>query len=75
MQISLEWIISTHEIWGLTPHFLKERNWVEVVMKIGVFIERIEDGQQVFSGFGLDDYLPGIAGIATFVEGWHGWGN
>ena len=44
-------------------------------MKIGVFIERIEDGQQVFSGFGLDDYLPGIAGIATFVEGWHGWGN
>jgi hypothetical protein len=44
-------------------------------MKVGVFIERIEDGQQVFSRFGFDDYLPGIASIATFMEGWHGWGN
>lgn len=42
-------------------------------MEIGGFVERIKDGQQIFSGFGLDNNLPRKSGAIAFMEGWHRW--
>ena len=44
-------------------------------MKVGGFVERVEEGKKVPTRFGLEDNLPAIAGIGALMEGRHWWSN
>ena len=40
-------------------------------MEIWGFVERVEDREEVFAGFGFEDDLPAHAGVSALVEGRH----